>query len=263
MKAIGAEDQTNIIVTQPRRVAAISLAKRVSEERNLPPPGREGSQVGYNVRLAKATSKETKIIFCTVGVLLRMIVNPMESYGDEESEGSQSESQSPIPLTEISTCIIDEIHERDLTTDFALTLLRPILAVNKRISIILMSATASSQLFVDYFRDMKMGVEPQVFNIPGRTFPVETKWLVDCEKVVSGRMNGWSFEKERLEEVGDARGESLALSPRAATKIDIEFIAKLVKSIALQQWNDDAIKDSKKDKESGSMLIFLPGKCCI
>lgn len=256
MKAINCGEQANIIVTQPRRVAAMALAKRVAEERNLPPPGRVGSEVGYNVRLAKAVSKDTKIVYCTVGVLLRMIVNPMESYGDDEENGGK---QSSIPLSAITTCVIDEVHERDLTTDFALTLLRPMLAVNKKISIVLMSATASAGLFVNFFRDMKLGIEPKVFEIPGRIFPVQTKWLIDCEETVSDRMNDWSLQEDANE--GDVGNDEVNfLSPRAMAKIDNDFIAKLILHIAQKQWNSDVGKNRNEDKENGSILVFLPGK---
>jgi len=263
MKAMNCNDETNIIVTQPRRVAATSLAKRVSDERNLPAPGRVGSEIGYNVRLAKAMSKDTKIVYCTVGVLLRMTVNPMESYGDDDDDDDDvdGESQSsPVPLSRITHVIIDEVHERDLTTDFALTLLRPLLSVNKRISIILMSATASASLFVNFFRDAELGIEPKVFDIPGRTFPVETRWLEDCEKVVSDRLNGWSSFEKDLDAGFDGEGSNVALSPRATAKIDNDFIGNLIKSIAQRQWNEDAAMNCNEDKENGSILVFLPGK---
>ena len=146
MNAINCRESANIIVTQPRRVAAMALTKRVAEERNTPPPGRAGSEVYYNVRLSRAVSKATKTVYCTVGVLLRMMINPTESCGDDDEDG---EVQSSVPLSSVSNCVIDEVHERDLTTDFALTLLQPILTINKRMTIVLMLATASASLFVN------------------------------------------------------------------------------------------------------------------
>ena len=238
MKAINLGEQANIIVTQPRRVAAMALAKRVAEERNLPPPGKKGSEVGYCVRLDKATSEDTKIMYCTVGILLRMIVD----------------QQGSTPLCSVSTVVIDEVHERDLTTDFALTLLRPILEKNKRISIILMSATASASLFVDFFRNKNLGIDPHVFEIPGRTFPVKTMWLTACEKMLSTRISS----SEKTKEI-DKSG-SVILSPRATSKIDNEFILRLILYICQKEWNTDEGKDNNEYKESGSVLIFLPGK---
>jgi len=262
MKAIGYEGEANILVTQPRRVAATSLAMRVSKERNSPPPGKSKSEIGYNVRLAKATSENTKITYCTVGVLLRMLVNPMEDedYNDVDNETT---STSSIRLHSISHVVIDEVHERDLNTDFVLTLLRPLLSINKRISIILMSATASSSLFANYFRNNKLGIEPCVLNIPGRTFPVETKWISECEKIVSQRLNGWSNESQS-NDITNSNSNGVQLSPRVSSKIDNEFIVSLIKALSKVEWDkDEEIQmsgNSNIDKTCGAILVFLPGK---
>lgn len=262
MKAINQVEKANIIVTQPRRVAAMSLAKRVADERNCPLPGRKGSEVGYNVRLSRAICKDTKITYCTVGVLLRMIVNPMEYYGDQDGgEDVDEESQLLVPLSHVTHVILDEVHERDLTTDFALTLLRPILSSNKRISIVLMSATASANLFVKFFRDVQLGIVPIVLTIPGRTFPVQVRWLNDCEKLVSRQMNGWSYEKcEKGENISEEGAGSFELSPFAREQIDYDFIVRIIGVLARQQWEEDSVKNKGLDKEDGSILVFLPGK---
>ncbi len=264
MKAIGSETQTNILVTQPRRVAATSLAMRVSSERSSPPPGRDGSEVGYNVRLSKAISESTKITYCTVGILLRMLVNPMEDEETDENEFFETmesdSSRKRIPLSSVSHVIIDEVHERDLNTDFALTLLRPLLSVNKQISIILMSATASSELFVNYFRSSALNIEPKVFQIPGRTFPVETKWLADCQKVASTTIKGWDDDFLRKDTPDDGEAN---LSPRATAKIDNHFVVQLISKLSKKQWESDEVDQSgseRKEKGSGAILIFLPGK---
>lgn len=278
MKAIGHESNANIIVTQPRRVAATSLAMRVANERLSPPPGQPNSQIGYNVRLSKALAETTKVTYCTVGILLRMLVNPKESdfnnnSGDEEEikihdnlkEGKGQNEKPHVPLSNVSHIIIDEVHERDLNTDFALTLLRPLLRDNKHISIVLMSATASSELFVNYFRSQRLNIEPKVFRIPGRTFPVETKWLPDCEKLVSGRLNGWKNNNgTQTNQKGDCLSNPVRLSPRATSRIDNDFIANLVKRLSMDQWGKDESKANDEGqgltKENGAILVFLPGK---
>jgi HrpA-like RNA helicase len=79
----------NIICTQPRRISAISLAERVSSERN----DRIGNIVGYSIRGESKSSKNTRLLFCTTGVLLRMI-------------------QTDTELKAITHVIIDEVHER-------------------------------------------------------------------------------------------------------------------------------------------------------
>lgn len=256
MKAMNCGSQANIVVTQPRRVAATSLAKRVADERNLPPPGKPGAEVGYNVRVAKAVSKETKLGYCTVGVLLRQMVNPLESAGDSDGGGNKRESR--VPLSSISHIVLDEVHERDLNTDFALTLLRPILAANSCISLILMSATASATTFVQYFKNEKLGISPKVIVIPGRTFPVQTLWLPECEKIVSDRMIGDYIPDEN--NFNGIDSNEIVQAPRATAKIDNDFIAKLVMDVAQRQWQSDAAKNQQEDKENGAILIFLPGK---
>ena len=254
MKAIGCKEQANILCTQPRRVAATSLAMRVSNERSCPPPGRDGSEIGYNVRLSKAVSDSTKITYCTVGVLLRMLVNSTKNCGDMIED-----DKSHVPLSEISHIIIDEVHERDLNTDFALTLLRPLLVQNKHISIVLMSATASSELFVNYFRSSKLGIDPKVFQIPGRTFPVETKWLLECERLISRGLEGWNndFLNEDLQIDASAKN-GVKLSPRVSSKIDYGFITQLIKKIIQEQWTKS--KNNDQTKTNGAILVFLPGK---
>jgi len=247
MKAMDS-NEINIIVTQPRRVAATSLAKRVADERNQPYPGKNGSEIGYNVRLDKAVCKDTKLVFCTVGVLLRMMI----------ATPKPDEKDNAVPLLNVSHVIIDEVHERDLTTDFALTILRPLLAINNRISVILMSATASSSLFMNFFRNRKVGIEPIVLDIPGRTFPVKTLWLDEVENLISSQLDGWSNEDGQRTMVHSH--DKVGMSSRAKDRIDNDFVAKILKHIAQKQWDEDLHKSRDDKKESGAILIFLPGK---
>lgn len=261
MKAVGCESEANILVTQPRRVAATSLAMRVSNERFSPSPGRDGSVVGYNVRLSKAVSDTTKITYCTVGVLLRMLV---ASYNDDDDlmtdvNNDKADVNPNTPLSDVSHIIIDEVHERDLNTDFALTLLKPLLSINKNISIILMSATASAELFANYFRISNLNIDPKVFQIPGRTFPVETKWLSDCEQLLSKGLVGWKNDISHSDTTNRIGDDDKSLSLRATAKIDYHFIAQLIKFLSKQQCEskDNVINSTKTN---GAILIFLPGK---
>lgn len=105
-------NEINIIVTQPRRVAATSLAKRVADERNQPYPGRNGSEIGYNVRLDKAVCKDTKLVFCTVGVLLRMMI----------ATPASDEKDNAVPLLNISHVIIDEVRHSYFPNEIRLKL---------------------------------------------------------------------------------------------------------------------------------------------
>uniref|UniRef100_A0A804K786 Helicase ATP-binding domain-containing protein n=2 Tax=Musa acuminata subsp. malaccensis TaxID=214687 RepID=A0A804K786_MUSAM len=85
----------NIVCTQPRRLAAISVAERVSDERCEPSPGSDGSLVGYQVRLDVARNEKTKLLFCTTGILLRKLAVNKDLAG-------------------ITHVIVDEVHERSL-----------------------------------------------------------------------------------------------------------------------------------------------------
>ncbi|KAK7737501.1 DEAH-box RNA helicase prp16 [Cytospora paraplurivora] len=130
--------------TQPRRVAAMSVAKRVSEEMEC----KLGSTVGYAIRFEDCTSKETVIKYMTDGVLLR-------------------ESLNEPDLDRYSCVIMDEAHERALNTDVLMGLFKKILQRRRDIKLIVTSATMNSKRFSDFF-----GGAPE-FIIPGRTFPVD------------------------------------------------------------------------------------------
>ncbi|KZT08914.1 P-loop containing nucleoside triphosphate hydrolase protein [Laetiporus sulphureus 93-53] len=130
--------------TQPRRVAAMSVAKRVSEEMEC----KLGSTVGYAIRFEDCTSTETKIKYMTDGVLLRESLN----------EGD---------LDRYSIIILDEAHERSLSTDVLMGLLRKILSRRRDLKLIVTSATMNAEKFSTFY-----GNAP-TFTIPGRTFPVE------------------------------------------------------------------------------------------
>ncbi|KAF7934803.1 uncharacterized protein EAE98_002848 [Botrytis deweyae] len=130
--------------TQPRRVAAMSVAKRVSEEMECP----LGGTVGYAIRFEDCTSKETVIKYMTDGVLLR-------------------ESLNEPDLDRYSCIIMDEAHERALNTDVLMGLMKKVLARRRDVKLIVTSATMNSKRFSDFY-----GGAPEFF-IPGRTFPVD------------------------------------------------------------------------------------------
>ncbi|RFU36158.1 hypothetical protein B7463_g226, partial [Scytalidium lignicola] len=130
--------------TQPRRVAAMSVAKRVSEEMEC----ELGSTVGYAIRFEDCTSKDTKIKYMTDGVLLR-------------------ESLNEPDLDRYSCVIMDEAHERALNTDVLMGLFKKVLARRRDLKLIVTSATMNSKRFSDFY-----GGAPEFF-IPGRTFPVD------------------------------------------------------------------------------------------
>ena len=132
-------------VTQPRRVAAMSVAKRVSEEMNV----KLGDEVGYCIRFEDCTSSKTIIKLQTDGMLVR-------------------ESLTNTDLDQYSVIILDEAHERSLQTDILFGLLKKLTSRRSDLKLIVTSATMDSDRFSAFF-----GNAP-IFHIPGRTFHVET-----------------------------------------------------------------------------------------
>lgn len=139
-----------IVCTQPRRLSAIGVAQRVSDERT----DRLGMSVGYQIRLENKVSSSTRLTFCTTGILLRRL------QGD------------PL-LATVTHIIVDEVHERSEESDFLLLILKELLVQRKDLKVILMSATLNATLFSKYF------VKAPVLEIPGRTFPVQQIFLED------------------------------------------------------------------------------------
>ncbi|CAN3367777.1 pre-mRNA-splicing factor ATP-dependent RNA helicase Prp16p [Diutina catenulata] len=136
--------ELKIACTQPRRVAAQSVARRVADEVGC----KLGTDVGYSVRFDDQTSPSTKIRFMTDGILLREILgDPM--------------------LSEYSVIIMDEAHERSLNTDILLGLFKKLLVRRPDLKLVVTSATMNAERFSQFF-----GGAPNFF-IPGRTFPVE------------------------------------------------------------------------------------------
>jgi len=145
-----------IVVAQPRRLAATGVASRVAEERGEQQPGM--GSVGYVVRGASAISKDTRLLFCTFGILLRQL----------QSEGA---------LDSITHVVIDEVHERNLDGDVLMGLLKESLKTSPHLKVILMSATLDADRFAAYWGDAP------TMHIPGRTFPVEDFMLEDVLQI--------------------------------------------------------------------------------
>ena len=130
--------------TQPRRVAAVSVSKRVAEEYGCA----LGEQVGYSIRFEDVTSSDTIIKYMTDGMLMR------EYLADND-------------LKRYSTLMLDEAHERTIHTDVLFGLLKDLCRRRPDMKIIVTSATLDAEKFSTYF------FKCPIFTIPGRTFPVE------------------------------------------------------------------------------------------
>lgn len=152
MGELGLTSKGMIGCTQPRRVAATSVAKRVAEEFGC----QLGQEVGYAIRFEDCTSPETVIKYMTEGMLMR------EYLADND-------------LMKYSAIMLDEAHERTINTDVLFGLLKDLLRKRKDFKVIVTSATLDAEKFSNYF------FECPIFTIPGRTFPVEILYTKDPE----------------------------------------------------------------------------------
>ncbi|KAI1823181.1 P-loop containing nucleoside triphosphate hydrolase protein [Xylaria intraflava] len=236
----GLGDATNIICTQPRRISALGLADRVSEERCT----QVGKEVGYSIRGENSTSAQTKITFVTTGVLLRRL----------QTSGGRTQDVV-ASLANVSHIMIDEVHERSLDTDFLLSIIRDVLRQRKDLKLILMSATLDAAAFKSYFASE--GLRVGLVEIAGRTFPVEDYYLDDII-----RMTGFTAENDRYrdrddQDEGFTDGGSLnAQDPinkiiqRLGSRINYSLLVETTKAIDT---------DLNRNKQTGGILIFLPG----
>lgn len=242
----------NILCTQPRRLAATSVAMRVADERGES----IGNTVGYSIRLENKTSANTRILYCTTGIVLRRL-------------------QTDPLLAGVTHVVVDEIHERGVDTDFLLILLKDLLEKRSDIKVILMSATMNSDLFSRYFHGAP------VVTIGGRTHPVDTmplekvveltKYSIDdgSPYAIAGRrpkrggtvkrntrLNGPSVADEEELDEDAAKYKGLGVSARTAITLSImdpevinfELVAALVEHICTEKKGID-----------GAILIFMPG----
>lgn len=191
----------NIAITQPRRISAISLAERVAHE--LGESG-AGSTVGHNVRFdSKTPNRDLNIMsFFTTGMLLRKLQRNPDLLG-------------------VTHLIIDEVHERDCTTDFLLILIKRLLTRRKDLKVILMSASMDATLFSKYFDNCP------IISVSGRCFPVKDVYLDDiCHQ--------FRFKPPR-EEARDR-----------VPKLDIGLLTDLILRI-------------DETRPQGAILCFMPG----
>ena len=241
----GKGSTTKIVCTQPRRIAAISVSERVASERGER-LGRVDSSVGYQIRLDKKLPRIEggSILFCTTGIVLEMLAR---------GKGSKC-------LREVSHLIIDEVHERDMNTDFLMAIIKDTLKKRPDFRLILMSATLNAETFSQYFN------APST-NIPGFTYPVKELYLEDVlewtkfriqpdiktpgdhKTTKKGKSKQYTdFIKPFLSDMTKTYSRSTiqSLSLPSCEDINIKLIATLIHHI------------NERQKE-GAILVFLPG----
>ena len=243
--ALSQGQQCKIYCTEPRRISAMSLARRVSEElgERKGDLGTARSLVGYAIRLESQTSAQTRLVYATVGIVLRML------------EGTSG-------LSDVTHLILDEVHERSIDTDFLLIVLRALLDKRPDLKIVLMSATVDAQKFSTYLNGAP------IIEVEGRTFPVQAKFLEDAIEL-TGHTNedapkvleGQDTEEADIDESRQTTGADRYLatySKRTRTMlaaydeycVDHVLIVKLLEMVAYR---------ADYQAFSKAILIFLPG----
>ena len=257
---------TNIVITQPRRLAATAVAIRVAEERDE----EIGHTVGYSIRLENKASNATRLLYCTTGIVLRRL-------------------QTDKFLGNVSHIVIDEIHERGVDTDFLLILVKDLLARRTDLKVVLMSATMDSMLFSRYFGDAP------VISIAGRTHPVTvyhleqvigyTGYIIDDGSIYAKLVRGGDgkrsqqrnmnkhkvsldYGKDDFEEemsmTKDEKAVRSNLVSAGSTELD-PAIVSTISRMNLEVINYELIEQliasicRHHAHEDGAILVFMPG----
>ncbi|KAL0657662.1 hypothetical protein Bca4012_078247 [Brassica carinata] len=237
----------NIICTQPRKISAMSVSERVACERGEP----LGESVGYKVRLEGVRGRDTRLLFCTTGILLRRLLVDRSLRG-------------------VTHVIVDEIHERGMNEDFLLIILKDLLPRRPELKLILMSATLDAELFSSYFGGAG------VIHIPGFTYPVRSYFLEDILEMSRYRLTPYNqiddYGLERLwkmnKQIPRKRKSQIASVVEDALRAaDFkEFSPETRESLSC--WNPDCIGFNLiesllchicENERPGGILVFMTG----
>ncbi|EDX02589.1 DExH-box ATP-dependent RNA helicase DExH6 [Drosophila yakuba] len=211
-----------IVVSQPRRIAAISVSERISKERGEAP----GGTVGYQIRMNRQCSSQTVLTLTTSGCLLRALAMDNESF-----------------FKNTTHLIIDEVHERDLDTDFLLLATKLELQKNPHLRLVLMSATMDLKALSDYFG------RATVMDVEGRSFGVAIYHLEDI-------LSNTGYMHPRMERfLGELTGEEtpnelLAAYYGGRTIIDPDIDNDLIVSL---------LELLLRQGDAGAVIVYLPG----
>lgn len=212
-----------IVVTQPRRIAAISIAKRVAQERGWD----VGGLVGYQIGLDSKSTSDTRIHYVTTGVLLQKLVNAKT-------------------MNEYTHVILDEVHERGQEMDFLLLVVKRLLyTVSPGVKVVLMSATFNSKAFADYF----MIPTPRGLQMSS-CIKVDKKEQMFTVKI---------FYLNHLNKFGSILQQSTpkGIDPFIAPEMH-HLVIKLINAFEQIDKQEDNFSD-RDEADIPSVLIFLPG----
>ncbi|KAF5734543.1 hypothetical protein HS088_TW15G00035 [Tripterygium wilfordii] len=239
----------SIICTQPRRISAMSVSERVAAERGE----QLGESVGYKVRLEGMKSRDTRLLFCTTGMLLRRLLVDRNLRG-------------------VTHVIIDEIHERGMNEDFLLIVLKDLLPRRPELKLILMSATLNAELFSSYF-----GGAPTI-HIPGFTYPVREHFLENILETTGYGLNSYN----QIDDYGQEKVWKMQKQAQAFRKRNSQIASAVEDALeyadfkgysprtreSLSCWNPDSIGFNLiehvlchivKNERPGAVLVFMTG----
>ncbi|KAL8142024.1 hypothetical protein V2J09_015056 [Rumex salicifolius] len=237
----------SIICTQPRRISAISVAERVATERGE----KLGESVGYKVRLEGMRGRDTRLLFCTTGILLRRLLVDRILKG-------------------ITHVIVDEIHERGMNEDFLLIVLKELLPRRPDLRLILMSATLDAELFSSYFNGAP------AIHIPGFTYQVHTHFLEDILEMTGyrltpdnqiddyGQEKAWKMNKQTFRK---RKSQIATVVEDALCSADFKEYSSQTRE-SLSCWNPDSMGFNLieyllcgicEHEGPGAILVFLTG----
>ncbi|KAK4778731.1 hypothetical protein SAY86_006259 [Trapa natans] len=238
----------SIICTQPRRISAMSVSERVAAERGES----LGESVGYKVRLEGMKGRDTRLLFCTTGILLRRLLLDRDLNG-------------------VTHVIVDEIHERGMNEDFLLIVLKDLLPRRPDLRLILMSATLNAELFSNYF-----GRAP-TFHIPGFTYPVRAHFLENFLEMTGYRLTEynqiddygqnklWKMQKQAA--MRKRKSQIASSVEDALEKADFQEYSPRVRE-SLSHWNPDSVGFNLIEhvlhhivmkERPGAVLVFMTG----
>jgi len=256
-------DDKVVVCTQPRRVAAITLAEYVSKDR-----GQElGDEVGYQIRFINKFSESTRLIYATTAIVLRRL-------------------HSEPTLDSIGCLIIDEVHERDVYTDFLLLLVKEAMLQGRmpHLKLVLMSATLNADAFADYFQKVNGASALKPVHVPGRMYEVEEWYWEDaCETVCwcppekggggkgkgkKGSRDSGGVGVEQINAAYDAIMMDDTIKGRPGKERVNDYSEKSLKACALWREREvylDLIEElilyfhREQPKGDGAIMVFLPG----
>nr|CAD1838386.1 unnamed protein product [Ananas comosus var. bracteatus] len=246
----------SIICTQPRRISAMAVSERVAAERgkswvNLRDLGSKYLEVGYKVRLEGMKGRDTRLLFCTTGILLRRLLVDRNLKG-------------------VTHVVVDEIHERGMNEDFLLIVLKDLLPRRPELRLILMSATLNAELFSSYF-----GGAPMI-HIPGFTYPVRTQFLENVLEITGHRLTpynqiddygqekSWKMQKQALRK---RKSQIASVVEDALEAADFRDYSSRTRE-SLGCWNPDSIGFNLiesvlchicRKERPGAILVFMTG----